>query len=65
MVLQGDAGVAGRMGGGEVERKAGPRSSRPVPLGDWPGFSRLRLCSRTERGKGESLSEHLGSWKKV
>ena len=38
MVLQGDAGVAGRMGGGEVERKAGPRSSMPVPLGGWPGF---------------------------
>ena len=38
MVLQGDAGVAGRMGGGKVERKARPRSSMPGPLGDWPGF---------------------------
>lgn len=37
MILQGDAHVARRMGGDRAERKAGPRSSVPKPLGDWPG----------------------------
>ena len=37
MALQGDACVARRMGGDGGERKVGPRSSVPEPLGDWPG----------------------------
>ena len=37
MALQGDACVARGMGGDGGERKVGPRSSVPEPLGDWPG----------------------------
>ena len=37
MALQGDAWVARRTGGDGGERKVGPRSSVPEPLGDWPG----------------------------
>lgn len=38
MVLQSNACVARRVAGDGQETKAGPGSSVPEPLGDWPGL---------------------------